>query len=169
MPPQKTLNQPTNMNFLSPVGYRFYIDNLPNTNWFITATTIPGISLGEAIFPGPTMDSAVPGDTLVFGGLDVTFIVDEDMANWRELYDWMVGLTFPENYSQYKAQKAKFIYSDANMTVLDSNMNPNMKIYFKDLFPTALSDISFDSASADVDTIKGTVSFKYLNYTYEKL
>jgi hypothetical protein len=45
----------------------------------------------------------------------VSFIIDEDLLNWRELYDWMVGLTFPERHSQYKTQKDNFIYSDATL------------------------------------------------------
>ena len=39
--------QPDNINYLSPVGFRFSIEYIPKTNWFLTSVNLPGISLGE--------------------------------------------------------------------------------------------------------------------------
>lgn len=165
----KTFHQPTNVNQLSPVGYKFVIENLPNVSWFITSVALPGVSLGSAAQPTPFLSTSVPGETMTFEDLSVTFIVDEDMTTWLEIFDWITGLGFPENYTQYKDQKAKFTTSDATLIVLNSNMNPNYHFKFKDLFPTGLSEIAFDSASTDISTIKATVGFKYLSYSYEKV
>ena len=163
-------DQPENANYLSPVGFRFNIENLPNTNWFITATMLPGLALGEIPQPTPFMQAAVPGNDVSFEPLIVTFLVDEDLANWRELYDWIIGLGFPEEYAQYKKRKeTSNLLSDATLTILNSNMNANYQILFKDLFPTSISEVMFDSASTDIDGIKATVTFRYLNYTYEKV
>ena len=86
------------------------------------------------------------------------------------LHDWIIGLGFPEQYSQYKARKNNSnLLSDATLVILDSNMNANYRILFKDLFPTSMSEVMFDSASSDIDGIKSTVTFRYLNYTYEKV
>ena len=161
---------PDNINFLSPVGFRFAIEFLPNTNWFLTSANLPGISLAEINQPTPFMPTQVPGNDLTWEPLNVTFLVDEDLANWRELYNWMVGIGFPNEYKEYKDQKTnKQIYSDATLTILNSNMVSNYRIMFKDLFPTSLSEVSFDSASADIEGIKATATFRYLTYSYEKL
>ncbi len=165
----KSFNSPDNINYLSPVGFRFYIEVLPNTNWFLTSVNLPGLTLGEAPQPTPFLQTAVPGETLVFDPLNIQFLVDEDLQNWRELYDWMAGLGFPHDYSEYASQKEKHIYSDATLTILNSNMNPNYQIIFKDLFPTNLSEVLFDSASADIEGIKASATFRYLTYTYEKI
>ena len=162
-------NQPTNINYLSPVGFRFGIEALPQTTWFLTSANLPGISLGEAAQPTPLMPTFVPGNDITFDPLNVTFIVDEDLQNWRELYDWLIGLGFPNDYNEYKAQKAQQIYSDATLTILNSNMNANYIIRFEDLFPTNLSEVLFDSASGDIEGIKATATFRYLTYTYEKV
>ena len=162
-------NQPTNINYLSPVGFRFGIEALPQTTWFLTSANLPGISLGEVPQPTPLMPTFVPGNDITFEPLNVTFIVDEDLQNWRELYDWLIGLGFPNDYNEYKSQKANQIHSDATLSLLNSNMQPNYRILFKDLFPTSLGEVSFDSSSADVDGIKATASFRYLSYSYEKV
>jgi len=163
-------SQPNNINFLSPVGFRFNIEALPLTNWFLTAVNLPGISLGEVTQPTPLMQTQVPGNDLVWDALNITFLVDEDLNNWREIYDWLIGLGFPNNYDEYKTQKTlKQIYSDATLNILNSNMNINYIIQFKDLFPTNLSEVQFDSASSDIEGIKATATFRYLTYTYEKV
>ena len=163
------LNQPDNINFLSPVGFRFNIEYLPQTNWFLTSVNLPGISLGEVIQPTPLMPTQVPGNDLTWEPLNVTFLVDENLNNWREMYDWLIGIGFPNEYDEYKDQKAKQIYSDATLTILNSNMVPNYTVMFKDLFPTSLSEVSFDSASGDIEGIKATATFRYLTYSYEKV
>ena len=98
----KQFRQPDNLNYLSPLGFRFTVHDLPNTTWFITAANLPGITLGEAPLPGPTIDSFMAGDTLVFDPLTITFIVDEDLQNWQEIYNWLAGLGFPHNTDEYK-------------------------------------------------------------------
>lgn len=165
----KTYQSPENINNISPVGYRFSIENLPNTNWFTTAVNIPGISLGEVNHPTPFMQTQVPGNDLVFDPINITFLVDEDLQNWREIFDWMNGLGFPNEYPEYARQKAEQIYSDATLVILNSNMNPNYQIIFKDLFPTNISEIAFDSSTGDVVPIQATATFRYLTYTYEKI
>ena len=158
--------QPSNINLLSPVGFRFNVEFIPMTNWFLTSVTLPGISLCEAAHPTPLMPTQVPGNDLTFDPLIVTFLVDEDLNNWRELYDWLIGVGFPNEYTEYKTQKTdKQIYSDASLTILNSNMNANYVIHFKDLFPTNLSEVLFDSASADIEGIKASATFRYLSYT----
>ena len=162
-------SQPDNINLLSPVGFRFNIEYLPQTNWFLTSVNLPGISLGEVVQPTPLMPTQVPGNDLTWEPLNVTFLVDENLNNWREMYDWLIGIGFPNEYSEYKTQKAKQIYSDATLTILNSNMNSNYIIQFKDLFPTSVSEVSFDSASGDIEGIKATATFRYLTYSYEKV
>lgn len=161
--------QPTNINYLSPVGFRFNIEYLPNTNWFMTSVNLPGISLGEINQPTPFMQAQVPGNDLTWEPLNITFQVDEDLQNWREIYNWMTGLGFPNEYGEYESQKADQLYSDASLSILNSNMNVNYIIKFVDLFPTNLSEIAFDSGSGDIETIKSSVSFRYLTYSYEKV
>jgi hypothetical protein len=47
-------------------------------------------------------------------------------------------------------------------------MNNNYIISFRDLFPTALSSLQFDSTVSDIDYITADVTFRYLLYNYKK-
>ena len=176
----KTFQQPDNDNYLSPAGFKFTIKHLPNVQWFIQSVNLPGLTLNEVIQPTPLLDTSIPGEKVTFEPLNIGFVVDENMENWKEIYEWMIGLTSPENYEQYKNLKDSSlttgfggrrdsIYSDATLVILNSNMRATHQILFKELFPLNLSSINFSTIVGDIDYITADVSFAFTNYSCEKI
>ena len=157
--------QPSNPSFLSPLGFKLQIKKLPTVNYFIQSVNIPSVSLGTADAETPFVKIPFPGTKLTFGNLQVTFKVDEDMKNYMEIYDWLKGVGFPDNFAQYTnvagaaLASGDGVYSDISLIVMTSAMNPNMEVTFFDCFPVDLSELNFDSTSADVEYITATVSF----------
>ena len=45
--------QPTELDYADPSKFKFQIEKLPLVEFFTTAANLPGINLGEAIFPTP--------------------------------------------------------------------------------------------------------------------
>ena len=79
-------DQPTNLNYLSPVNFEFQINKLPKTRYFCVGATVPGITFGEALHHTTLgIRSYLPGDKVVFDPLLIRFIVDEDMLNYQEI------------------------------------------------------------------------------------
>ena len=105
----KVVGTPTNINMLSPLGFKFMINKLPNTNFFIQSINLPGVNLGEVDTQTPFTRLPFAGDHITFQDLTISFRVDEDLANYRELFDWMVALGFPESYDQ-----SRQIYNTSN-------------------------------------------------------
>jgi hypothetical protein len=167
------LNEPTNKNFLSPLGFVFNLKKTPSTNFFVTRASLPGLNLGIVEVPTPFVKMPVPGEKIQFNDLSITFKVDEDMKNWNEIFEWMVALGFPQSFEQYKEirekQLGEGVYSDATLMVLNSNMNPNLEFQFVNLFPYMLSDLDFSTQGADVEYIEATVQFRYEYFTAKKL
>ena len=169
------MTTPTNKSFLSPLGFDFSIKKLPTTNFFVTRATIPGFNLGIAEAPTPFVRLPVPGDKIDFSDLQVTFKIDEDMKNYIEVFNWVMGLGFPDRYEQYAALKRTArgsgdgIYSDASLTVLTSAMNPNMKFTFRNVFPYSLTDLDFNTSAADVEYLEATVGFRFELFTIEAI
>ena len=60
-------------------------------------------------------------------------------------------------------------YTTAVLTILSSSMNPTMEIHFKDIFPTSLSEIPFNSTTTDPIYQVATVSFNYTEYIIKNL
>lgn len=165
------MTEPVNKNFLSPLGYSFIVKKLPHVNFFTTRVNVPGVSMASVDVPTPFNRMPISGDKVSFDELTVTFKVDEDMENYIEVFNWIMGLGFPAKFDQYKslASKGKFtgegLYSDATVTIMTSAMNPNIEVTYKDLFPISLSEIEFSSTDADVEYLTATVTFRYREYT----
>ena len=164
--------QPTNMNFLSPIGFKFQLGNFPEVNYFCQAATLPGISIGTIAVPTPLKTIELSGDEVTFEELSIRFVVDENMKNWLAIYDWIIGLGFPTEEGQAKYKKlaaTSELTTDAVLTVLTSNMNPQINFRFNECFPLSLSSIAFDSGGTDIEYVTADVSFRYDVYTVENL
>ena len=176
-------NNPSELDFLRPNGFKFQVHNMPNVSFFCQAANIPEMSMGYPTQTTPLVDIAYPGDKIQFGELIIRFLIQEDMTNYKELYNWLRGLGFPEKHSEFKeyidsqryrapgvrGDKAEGIaqVSDATLFVLDSNNNPATKIIFKDAFPISLSGLDFDITNGAGAYFTGIAAFKYRIYDIE--
>lgn len=161
---------PTSMNFLSPLGFRFILSRSPEINYFLQNVTLPELSISSAEIPTPFNRIRLPGDKATYGDLQITFKVDEEMVNFKHIYDWITNLAKQNNFTGYKnladggpgAQMG--IYSDATLVVMTSSYNPNKQVVFTNIYPTDLSGLTFDSTSSDVTYLQATATFAIQKY-----
>ena len=182
--------QPIIMDYASPLQFRFKCTKLPLVEYFCQTANVPSISLGEATVTNPLYDYPIPGDKVTYGSLDISFLVDENLNNFKELHDWMIGLGTPESDTQYADLVAgsadRFpgstsganptgrgddrptseggIYSDATLTILNSKNVAKTEIRFQNLYPTSLGSLNYDIQASDVDYLTVSASFNYINY-----
>jgi len=170
-------SQPDTKNFLSPLGFTFTLNRTPNVNYFVQNITLPTLTLGQFDLEDPFVRLPTPGTKLFFDPLTITFMVDEDMNNYLEIYNWLQGLGFPENFQQYSdfrnnqgeiTPKATDVHSDGSLVILSSHKNPNLNITFEDMFPISLTDLNFDATMTDVEYLRATVTFRYKLYRIER-
>ena len=182
--------QPSKMDYASPVQFRFKIAKLPQVEFFIQSVNLPGISIDAVPVATPLYDYPVPGDEISYQSLDISFLVDENLNNYKELHDWLSGLGFAKNHQQFADMRAtgtdRFpgtvastaasgtatpgpipegsIYSDATLTILNSKNIAKTEVRFQNVFPTSIGSLSYDVKAADVDYLQVQASFSYLNY-----
>jgi hypothetical protein len=189
--------QPTKLDYASPTQFKFSILKLPKVEYFCTAVNIPGINLGETTQATPLKKIPVPGDTLVYEPLQMTFLVDENLENFQEIHGWLVGLGFPRDNKEFRnllasgndrfptrntsnisteAGKVKYAaadagptLSDATLTVLSSKNNAQVEIRFRDMYPTGVTGLQYNQQANDIDYLTATVSFSYLIYDFAKV
>ena len=186
---------PSKFDYASPIQFRFKMTKLPNVEFFVQTANIPGISLGSTNQETPLKDIAGAGDKVNYQTLDVSFLVDENLNNYKELHDWILGLGFPKDHTQFKnllstgsdrfpgttsstaatgtsiAQPSSegAIYSDATLTVLNSKNIAKTEIRFQNVYPISLGSLSYDIKASDVDYLQVSSSFNYLNYDIVQL
>ena len=186
--------QPTKLDYASPTQFRFSIIKLPKVEYFATAANIPGITLGQANQPTPLKDIPIPGDKLEYDNLNITFLVYENLENYREIHGWLTGLGFPKDNEQFRnlqnAGSDRFpttsntglnkelgkirkavqddggLYSDATLFVLTSKNNANLEVRFRALYPVSLSGLYYNQQETDIQYLTANVTFAYRIYEF---
>ena len=186
--------QPTKFDYAEPTKFKFTIIKLPKVEFFVTTANLPGISLGVAEQITPLKDIPLPGDRLQYDTLNVQFLVDENLENYREIHGWLTGVGFPKNYEQFQnvqgaatdrypttenvgtskelgavkksIQDEGGLYSDATLFVLTSKNNSNLEVRFRDLYPISLSGLDFNQQATDVNYLTASVTFEYKIYEF---
>ena len=186
--------QPTKFDYASPTQFKFQLLKLPKVEYFCTSVNIPGVSLSNVDIATPLKSIPVPGTILNYGDLEMSFLVDENLENYREIHGWLTGLGFPRDHKQAKtlvdAAKDRFptggksdaitdagkvtgspmplgpVFSDATLNVLTSKNTANIEVRFSDMFPVSLSALNFNQQANDVDYLSASVTMKYKIYEF---
>jgi hypothetical protein len=173
--------QPTNQNLAQSTKFQLVFDRLPYMTFFCTSVNIPGLSIDALPQTTTFIDLHVPGNKLSYDDLEIKFLVDEDYRSWLSVHDWIRGMSFPENFEEYRNLKFqrrsmplspvadKPQYSDASLTIYTNRNNPNLSIKFIDCFPTSLSSIKFDVENNADNIIVGNASFNFSYYMVERV
>ena len=181
---------PSKFDYASPIQFRFKITKLPKVEFFVQTANIPSVTLDEVQQPTRLKPIALPGSTLSFGNLELSFLVDENLDNYKELHDWLIGLGTPESDSQFSGLLSSgsdrfagstassaatgsgtaaplnegAIYSDATLTVLNNKNIAKTEIRFKNVYPVSLGGLSYDIKANDVNYIQVSAIFSYMGY-----
>lgn len=176
--PQWKTKIPTNMNPLSPTGFKFYINKLPKLQFFSQSVNLPGIVLGEPSFGTPFARIPVPGEQLTFDDLRIQFLVDETLENYTAIQRWLFGLGYPQDYAQYNDflntdtitagpnSELTRNFSDASLFILTNNNTESKIVSFKNVFPSSLESLTFTGVDNDIQYLIGNVTFKYSYYEF---
>ena len=185
--------QPTSLDYASPTQFKFQILKLPKVEYFCTQVNLPALAISEVRQPTPFVDVPLPGTTLSYSPLNMTFLVDENLENFQEIHGWIRGLGFPESYTEYadglsagadrnptsagsvSSEPGKVRYgtvtqgayfSDATLIVLTSKNNPIKEIRFRDVYPVSIGELQYDQQGGDVQYLTASVTFNYRGYDF---
>ena len=168
---------PDNLSYLSPTQFELVIAKLPNTIYFATGANIPSVTATALNQPTTLgIQPKMPGDRVEFGQFTVNFIVDENLTNWKELYDWMVQIAPGYDSKDYRtligavdrtgqpfndSGDPKMMYSDMTMVVTTAANNPNRFIRYHDCFPIDLAEVTMDTTTTDNPYVTASASFAF--------
>ena len=151
--------QPENVNYLGEVNFKLEIQKLPNVTYFTQAVTMPGVSLTPLEMERPLRTPVgIATQSLQYEELTDSFMIDEYMYNYQEIFDWMIQTT-----------EGKLEPSDAVLTILTSNMNPQLEIHFQRCYPISIGALDFTSAATETEYFLATATFRYLQFRFNNL
>ena len=184
--------QPDQLDYASPTQFRFGIHQLPKVEFFTVNANLPGLSVAASSMTTPLKDIPIMGEKAEFENLTIAFIVDEYLENYISLHNWLTGISFPQDRSQFstfrdttsntpaaggtnpvdrigKTVPDKAMYSDAFLMILSNKNNPIVEVTFHNIFPISLSALDFSQAATDVEYMTASADFSYQLYEINTL
>ncbi|AGE60427.1 tail completion protein [Pelagibacter phage HTVC008M] len=190
-----TTKQPsgTGLDYADPTKFKFQMVKLPLVEFNTVAAQIPDVSLSELNQPTRLQQLKIPGNDMTFSDLTITFLVDEELQNYRKVHEWMAALAQVDGDEKFQALLAEgqdrmpnsqtrgiqsepgksglatpdgAIYSDAKLVHLTNRNIPKVEISFRDCYPKALSAIEYNQNNTDVEYITAQVTFGYKYHEY---
>lgn len=163
-------------NYLYPTSFKFTLARLPSVTFHCQSANIPGLSIGIVTSNNPRAGRTlkIPSQNLQFEDLQVTFLVDENMTNWLELYNWMQALRVVDDWNtvrpftvDIKSGTTEAQLDTGTISILSSANNVVKVFRFHNIFPSELTAISLSASSAATEPITATATFAFEYYTVE--
>ena len=150
-------------DFLKNNGFTFSLERLPQTMFRVVACDVPAISIPAPVggFPGATQYFS--GTNEEFDELSMSFLVDDDLKNYEEIYRWITQQKFAVRKKEFtpKNEVESFLYSDGTLVTMNNASNPNRVFSFKNLFPVSLGNLHFDTSVTEPQPVTCEVNFRY--------
>lgn len=147
-----------NPNFLGQTTYRLVIDQtrFANLEYYAVSAKLPSVNMDGVSLPFKNAQNFATGDRVEYAPLDLRFVVDENMANYIELLNWL----------RDNASSDSPVKSDIILTVHSSKNNVVRRIRFADAFPISIGELNFESQAPSLEYIDVQASFRYTYFEF---
>ena len=180
-----THRQPTVFDYSQSNQFKVFFPIFPTTEWFVVRANIPSVVLGVADQYTPFVQVAMVGDHITYGDFNVTFIVDENLKNYMEMYNWVKNIGFPfsgaqfnkldrpdyvdrsggTNYNSetdtYSKANDRDLYTDIILQIMTAKNNLIATCEIYEAFPTTLGAIEYSQQETDMNYATCEVGFAY--------
>ena len=159
---------PVTHNALIVNYFQFSLSRVPNMVYFCQSANLPGLAFGSAEQPTVLGHPVkVPTGAFRFEDLELSFRVDENLTNWREIHNWI------KTTGNYESDESTLPYkektSDARLLITNSSYRPKISINFRHVFPISLSGLNFNTTATDSIEMTATVKFAFTGYEIQDL
>ncbi len=144
---------PVSYDGLQNTKFNLIFQKASNSVIFLQAFEIPGVSVNEVDVPTPFVNMNEIGEKLNFGQFNITFLIDSEFKNYKEIFDWMKRMTV-----------AGSAIGDTDDVVII--INDKQSIRFYGCWPMSMSNVSFITNATDVEylTCSVVMNFDYFEF-----
>jgi len=148
-------------NFLNPSSFVLTLDSQTYSGAEFTVQTmmLPDVTAEGAPLLFQQVNIATVADKIAFGAFEISYLIDEDLLNYKEIFDWIKS-NVETNHTATNHVR------DLTLTIMNSANNVTKQIKFVDAYPTTISSLPFDITTTDVEYLTAAVSFNYSYYQF---
>ena len=150
-----------NFNYENRFKVIFASEEYSNLSKNVVDITIPSIDIGTTIQPTMIRNLYIPGNSIEFGDITITFLLDEEYTNYKKIFDWV---KICRDFDEINAEK---MFSDISVVLLNTKFNPILTLKFENCFPFNLSDIPLNYQITTTEPVRFVTVFKINGYKIE--
>jgi len=146
-------------NLLPTNGFKVLIggtQKYPKLNTFAVKLTLPSVNNAEVSTQYRNEPGFVPSESLTYDPLSITFLCDEKMKVYDELYDWMKNNTTSSTLQT----------DDIIINLLTSHNNVSRNVRCTNAFPIGIGSIEFDAQGSEVGFATFDISFRFDDFEF---
>ena len=156
-------------NYLKNNAFTFAVERLPQTMFRVVTGELPSISITPPSAGDIASTQYFPGTAIEFEPLTLEFIVDDDLLNYEELYDWITDQQFATRKTIFTPADNLALVSDGVLVTMNRSSNANRSFHFKGMFPISLGSLQFTSTIDSPEPIRCQVTFRYSYFSMNPL
>jgi hypothetical protein len=148
-------------NFLNPSSFVLSLDSqtYSGAEFTIQTMVLPDVTVEGAPLQYKQINVGRVGDKINFGAFEVSYLIDEDLLNYKEIFDWLKS-NVETNHTATNHVR------DLTLTIMNSANNVTKEIKFVDAYPISISSLPFDITTTDVEYLTAVVTFEYSYYDF---
>ena len=158
--PKRPLEPKIQTNILKGYQFKLEIEAFPHVSYHASNCQIPGVTIDQPEFATPHRNMILPGSKITFDPFNLSFFIDDDLNNYKEIYYWLLNITFQD-------QKLVTYKSDMTLHILNGDLTPKTSVKFINAHPTLLSEISFDSSYSEPEPLMGFITMEYDYFIFD--
>lgn len=153
-------------NYAQNNGFQLVIPKFQDVAFFTTAFQIPTLSLPAVVTGSPFKKIVSAGDTMFYSPLSFTFFIDENMANYAKVVEWLQSISYHNKYDEFtkyeeRSPEQYLGEQDISVIVLNSKNNPVKTFNFINAIPISLGGPELATDDSGTSYMKAQVVFEY--------
>lgn len=149
-----------NLNAALGTSFRMMLpgEEFQSLNYMVTMTGLPGMNMAGVDAPYSNNATNFPSNRIEYDPLNLTFLIDEDYANFDAIRLWMHRICNTEPV--VKEMK------DITLHLTNSNKNSIIGVKFYGAYPTMLAEVPLESGTSDAIPPTCSMTFRYQYYDF---
>ena len=164
--PRHVGNYPSTSNLLTGNQFKLNVSRIPILSEYVIGVNVPSVEfVSTDLKTSFGVNIPTSSGKYIFEDMTVSFLIDEKLESWREIYEWLIRLGPLNDASE------QIMYNDCNVStttaellILNSAYKPSWKYRFYNMFPISLTGFSFTTTAADTIQLSSAVTFRYSYY-----
>jgi hypothetical protein len=137
-----------NLDPLLSNAFKLVFAKLPNTSLFMQSFDLPGMSIAPVLQQNKYSNIKQIGEKITYLPLDLSFLVNATMDNYKEIVAWMDRITVSDK-QQDEIDTATLLINDS------------ITVNFYNIWPTTIGELKFVSNPIDSPYLTCNVGFAY--------